>query len=234
MLANDSPLLLPTHEEKLYLQERNLVPDRITQLLWDSILEGRIRPGTRLVERQLAQQLGISRVPVREALIQIQNDGLIVSKSDGRYVIELSEQDIGKLYQVRHVLEGLAVELAAQNTSPEHAEALRNKLRDLREAVARKDRIAYVRNDIELHRLIWEQADNPYLLELLRTLTGPIYMFVADNANTISWEVALELHENLIGSINAGDVDLARQYLERHMDEGLHRAYEVFKIRERL
>lgn len=234
MAWNNSPLLLPTQDEKLYLQERNLVPDRITQLLWDSILEGRIRPGTRLVERQLASQLGISRVPVREALIQLEKDGLIVSKSDGRYVIELNEQEIGKLYQVRRVLEGLAVELAAQNTSPERADVLRNKLQVMREAVAREDRIAYVRNDIELHRLIWGQANNPYLLELLRTLTGPIYMFVADNANTIAWEVAFELHENLIGAVNAGDVDIAREQVERHMDEGLCRAYEVFQIRKRL
>ena len=234
MAGNGSPLLLPTQEEKLYLQGRNLVPDRITQLLWDSILEGRIRPGTRLVERQLAQQLGISRVPVREALIQLEMDGLIVSKSDGRYVIELNEQEIGKLYQVRRVLEGLAAELAAQNSSPERADALLNKLQVMREAVAREDQIAYVRNDIELHRLIWGQANNPYLLELLRTLTGPIYMFVADNANTIAWDVAFNLHENLVGSINAGDVDLARENVERHMDEGLYRAYEVFKIHKRL
>lgn len=234
MAENDSPILLATQEEKLYLQERNLVPDRITQLLWDSILEGRIRPGTRLVERQLAKQLGISRVPVREALIQLEKDGLIVSKSDGRYVIELSEQDIGKLYQVRRALEGLAVELAAQNTSPERADALGNTLQGMREAVAREDRSAYVRNDIVLHRLIWEQANNPYLLELLRTLTGPIFMFVADNANIIAWEEAFGLHETLIGSINAGDADLAVENMERHMDEGLYRAYQVFQIRRRL
>jgi DNA-binding GntR family transcriptional regulator len=234
MAKNNNLLLLPTREEKLYLQERNLMPDRITQLLWDSILEGRIRPGTRLVERQLAKQLGISRVPVREALIQLEQDGLIVSRSDGRYVIELSEQDIGKLYQVRRVLEGLAVELAAQNTSPERAGALLNKLQGMREAVVREDRSAYVSNDIVLHRLIWGQANNPYLLELLRTLTGPIFMFVADNANIIAWEEAFELHENLISSINAGAVDLARENMEHHMDEGLYRAYEVFQIRKRL
>jgi DNA-binding GntR family transcriptional regulator len=234
MAENGSSLLLPTREEKLYLQERNLVPDRVTQLLWDRILEGRIRAGTRLVERQLAKQLGISRVPVRESLIQLEKDGLIVSRSDGRYVIELSEQDIGKLYQVRRVLEGLAAELAAQNTSPERADALRNKLQGIREAVAREDRIAYVRNDIELHRLIWRHANNPYLIELLRTLTGPIFMFVADNANTIAWEVAFDLHENLIGSINAGDEVQAREDIERHMDEGVSRAYEVFQIRKSL
>jgi DNA-binding GntR family transcriptional regulator len=233
-MNNDNQLVLPTQEEKQSLQERSMLMDRSAELLRDYILTGRIRPGTRLVERQLAEQLGTSRVPIREALIQLEKEGLIVSKPSGRYVIELGEQDIGKLYQVRRVLERLAVELAAQNTSPERAEALQNKLQELREAVAREDRYAYVRHDIELHRLIWGQANNPYLLDLLRTLTGPIYMFVADNANVIGWDKAFELHEKLIDSINAGDVRLALEQVDRHMDEGLYHSYQVFQRRELL
>ena len=234
MTDNDYSLTSSTDNEKLLLLERNVLMDRISDLLRDYILTGRIRPGTRLVERQLAEQLGISRVPIREALIQLEKEGLIVSKPSGRYVIELGEQDIDKLYQVRRVLEGLAVELAAQNTSPERAEALRSKLQDLQEAVAREDRSGYVRNDIDLHRLIWGQANNPYLLELLRTLTGPIYMFVADNANVIGWDKAFELHESLVDSINAGDVRLALEHVERHMDEGLYQSYQVFQKHKEL
>ena len=232
MPDNEYPPVLPTEEEKLFVQERTLLMDRITEFLWECIVNGRIRPGTRLVERQLAEQLGISRVPVREALIQLEKDGLIMSKPDGRYVIELSEQDIGKLYEVRRVLETLAVELATQNTSPERADALRNKLQDMQRAVARQDRSGYVRNDIEIHRLIWSQANNPYLFDLLRTLTGPIFMFVADNANVIGWDEAFELHEDLIGSINAGDVRVALENVKRHMENALYRSYRVFQMRK--
>lgn len=234
MLENEGPLVTATEEEKLFVQERTLLMDRITEFLWECIVNGRIRPGTRLVERQLAEQLGISRVPVREALIQLEKDGLIISKPDGRYVIELTEQDIHKLYEVRRVLERLAVELATQNTSPECADVLCNKLQDMQQAVVRQDRSAYVRNDIEIHRLIWSQANNPYLFDLLRTLTGPIFMFVADNANVIGWDEALELHEDLIGSINAGDVRAALENVERHMEDALSRSYRVFQMRKQL
>ncbi len=234
MLDNEGSLVLPTEEEKLFVQERSLLMDRITEFLWERIVNGRIPPGTRLVERQLAEQLGISRVPVREALIQLEKDGLIISKPDGRYVIQLTEQDIHKLYEVRRVLEGLAVELATQNTSPERADALRNKLQDMKQAVARQDRSAYVRNDIEIHRLIWSQANNPYLFDVLRALTGPIFMFVADNANVIGWDEAFELHEDLINSINAGDVRLALENVERHMEDALSRSYRVFQMRQHL
>ena len=104
----------------------------------------------------------------------------------------------------------------------------------MQQAVARQDRSAYVRNDIEIHRLIWSQANNPYLFDLLRTLTGPIFMFVADNANVIGWDEAFELHEDLIGSINAGDVRVALENVERHIEDALYRSYRVFQMRKHL
>jgi DNA-binding GntR family transcriptional regulator len=234
MRESGHPIISPSLEEKQFVLERNLLVDRITGLLWDYIVHGRIRPGTRLVERQLADELGISRVPVREALIQLEKEGLIVSRSNGRYVIELSEEEINKLYAVRRVLERLAVELATQNTSPEYAKALENKVHEMQEATARQDRGAYVRNDFEIHRLIWSQANNPYLLEVLRTLTGPIYMFIADNAAHFSWEETLELHENLIDGINSGDVRAAREALDRHLDHGLRRSSQIFEQGEHI
>ena len=126
------------------------------------------------------------------------------------------------------------VEKVVPNPFQPRREFDQNKLQELREAVAREDRRGYVRHDIELHRLIWGQANNPYLLDLLRTLTGPIYMFVADNANVIGWDRAFELHEKLIDSINAGDVRLALEQVDCHMDEGLYRSNQVFQRRELL
>jgi DNA-binding GntR family transcriptional regulator len=115
-----------------------------------------------------------------------------------------------------------------QNTSPEYAQALENKVQEMQEAAARQDRGAYVRNDFEIHRLIWSQANNPYLLEVLRTLTGPITMFIADNASHFSWEETLELHETLIDCINSGDVGAALEAIDRHLDHGLRRSSQVF------
>jgi DNA-binding GntR family transcriptional regulator len=228
MRESDTRIITPSLEEKQFILERNLLVDRITGLLWDHIVHGRIRPGTRLVERQLADELGISRVPVREALIQLEKEGLIVSRPNGRYVIELSEGKINKLYAVRRVLERLAVELATQNTSPEYANALENKMQEMREAVARQDLSAFTRNDFEIHSSIWRQANNPYLLDVLRTLTGPIYMFIADNAAQFGWEETLELHENLINCINSGNTQAAIDAIGLHMDDGLRRSRQVF------
>ena len=209
MKDENEALISPTDEERLELLERSALPSRVSNLLRDSIVSGRIPPGTRLIERQLAEELKISRVPIREALIQLEIEGLIASRHNGRYVIEISEKDIHQLYEVRLALEKLAVNLAAQNTTPERAEELRSKMQAMKEASARKDITSYVRNDFEIHQLIWNHAENHYLNDALKTLAGPIYMFIADNSSFFGWEQTLELHEELVESINSGDIQAA-------------------------
>lgn len=231
MASNKDFPILPSEEEKLTLLEPKALSDRVSDLVRDSIVTGRLRPGTRLVEQKLAEGLSVSRVPVREALIRLEREGLIVSRPNGKYVAELREQDFPKLYAVRSALERLAVELATMTTSPERASALRRRMEEMKEAGARQDAGSYIKNDFELHQLIWLQADNRYLLDTLRTLTGPIYMFIADNAALFGWEETLELHEDLVDSINSGDTVRALASFERHMQDALARASRVFDRR---
>jgi len=225
MPDNNHTVISPTDQEKLQLLGRSALPDRISNLLRNSIVNGRIPPGTRLIERQLAEDLNISRVPIREALIQLEIEGLITSRHNGRYVIEISEKDIHQLFEVRLALEKMAVILATQNTSPERAKDLRERMQAMRDASARKDITSYVEHDFEIHQLIWHQAENHYLKDALKTLIGPIYMFIVDNSSFFGWEETLELHEDLITSINSGDVHAAEESIERHMNDGIRRAY---------
>ncbi len=95
---------------------RVFLKDQVNDLLRDMIISGRFPPGTKLIEREIADYLGVSRAPVRDALLQLEKGRLWLSiNRNGRYVIELSERDIRELYQVRNALEKLAVELATQN-----------------------------------------------------------------------------------------------------------------------
>jgi len=231
MTSNDDLPILPTDQERLTLLEPKALPDRVSDLFRDSILTGRLRPGTRLVEQKLAERLSMSRVPIREALIKLEKEGLIVSRPNGKYVVELGEQDFPKVYAVRSALERLAVELATKSVSRERASALRRRMEQMKEAGARQDAGSYIKYDFELHQLIWQQSDNHYLLDALRTLTGPIYMFIADNATHFGWGETLELHEDLVNSIVSGDTARALASFERHMQDALARASRVFDRR---
>lgn len=208
--------------------ERNLLGDQIVDLLRERIIGGRLRPGTPLVERELAAQLGVSRIPVRDALMQLESEGLVVAKSNGRCVIEITERDIHELYQVRLVLEKLAVRLAAENASEADIAALCNKAQEMQRAIADNDRLAYRRNDLETHRLIWEMSGNAHLVRTLHAMLGPIFMLVSRHADHFDWSETRSLHEELITCICAGKADGAEVSIERHIENAHQRSLKLF------
>lgn len=212
--------------------ERASLKTQAVDLLRQYIAEGRLPSGTKLVEREVAEALGISRAPARDALLELEKEGLVVTRSTGRHVIELSERDIRELYAVRVALETLAVELAAEHTSPAHQQANLAKLAQMRDAVARRDAAAFTRADIETHTLIWQQADNHHLLRNLQSILGPIFMFVATTLELHDWGETLAAHTDLMTAINAGDVPAARATLSRHLDESLRQALHAFHVRQ--
>jgi DNA-binding GntR family transcriptional regulator len=210
--------------------DRNSLKNQSTELLRNSIVSGRIPPGTKLVERELADLLGMSRMPARDALMDLEREGLVVSKPNGRYVIELSKEDVQKLLQVRLELEKLAVTLAAQHTSPEYCAALEANLQKMREAIQQNNRNAYVKSDLEAHELIWQQAHNPYLLKMLNSIVGPIFMFIASHTEfQTNWHETLQMHEELASAICAGHPDHAVKSIEEQLENSRQLSLRVFE-----
>jgi DNA-binding GntR family transcriptional regulator len=208
--------------------EANLLKNQAVDLLRNKIVRGELPPGTQLAEREVADLLGISRIPVRDALNELQTEGLVVTKNNRRYVIELNERDVRELYETRLALEKLAVQLATKNTSAENGAALDAIQREMKAAVGRKDVRAYVQSDLDTHRLIWRQANNRHLHKTLSSMAGPIFMFVATNAELFDWNETVNLHQNLISSINRGDAQTALDWIEQHMDSALYRSLQMF------
>jgi DNA-binding GntR family transcriptional regulator len=210
--------------------DRNSLKDQSTELLRASIISGRIPPGTKLAERELADLLGISRMPARDALMNLEREGLVVSKPNGRYVIELSKADVQNLYQVRLELEQLAVTQAAQHTSSEHCAALKKNVQEMQTAIAQNHRDAYVKSDLEAHELIWQQAHNPYLLKMLHSIVGPIFMFIASQPQfQTDWHETLQLHEDLANAICAGDAEWAARSISEQLKNSLQLSLRGFE-----
>ena len=208
--------------------ERTYLKDQVTDLLRDYLIGGRITVGTKLVERDIAEQLGISRAPVRDALMELEKEGLVVSKPNGRYVIEPTGHDVKELYQVRLVLEKLAIELCIQHRTSEDCLALSSKLVEMKEPVAKNDRLAFARSDVELHDLIWRQSGNHHLHKILSTMSGAVFLFAANNADYYDWDEAYQLHEDLVHDINAGKVEAASKSLERHVEKTIQRLLGLY------
>lgn len=225
-------LFSPTDLRLLQL-DRSSLKDQMTDLLRASIMGGRIPPGTKLAERELADLLGVSRMPARDALMDLEREGLVVSRPNGRYVIDPDRAIVEQLFQVRMTLESLAVEQAAANASPENCAKLHHSLERMRDAIRRNDRDGYVQSDLAAHQLIWAQARNPYLVKMLNSILGPIFMFISSQTGyQPDWNETLQLHEELTEYICTGQVDKAVQSIRDQMANSLRLSLEVFERKQ--
>jgi DNA-binding GntR family transcriptional regulator len=212
--------------------ERVSLKNQTTDLLRSYIISGRIPAGTKLVEREVAHLLGTSRMPVRDALMDLEREGLVVSKPNGRYVIQLDQEDVQNLYQVRLVLERLAVEQAARNVTPANCAVLKANLQKMQTAIDQNDGDAYVRADLEAHQLIWQQARNPHLLKMLNSIVGPIFMFIAGQTEfQTNWHETLQLHQELADAICAGDAVQAVKSIEEQLANSYQLSLRAFELK---
>ncbi|MEO8244925.1 MAG: GntR family transcriptional regulator [bacterium] len=193
------------------------------------IIDGRIKTGTKVTERDIATMLNIGRMPAREALMSLEHEGLITSKSEARYVLELTPERIKGLYRVRSTLEHLAVTQAAENTTPERARKLEEKLNDLRFACEREDATLTTPADLALHEEIWAQADNAYLERCLRSLRGVMFLVVMQGSlfGPRSWDRLYRQHQELVQAINSGNPLAAGGLVTGHLAAAQRHSVEV-------
>jgi len=145
------------------------------ELLSKAILSSKIKPGERLNESELARKLHVSRAPIREALQQLQEQGLIVNvPRRGMFVVSLDEESIQKINSLRVILESEALRLARTNAGPKEKEKLAHVL-DKMERMSNVPTNEMVRVDMEFHRMIWSFTRNEYLEKTLTSLTAPLF-----------------------------------------------------------
>jgi DNA-binding GntR family transcriptional regulator len=212
--------------------DRNLLKDLAAEMLRDHISTGRIPEGTKLTEREVSRLLGISRMPARDALMILEAEGLVVSRPDGRYVIELTEKDVRDIHVLRWTLERLAVALAAANANEESQGVLRARLCDLVDAASSGDPGASTRCDMALHRAIWRQADNPHLLRVLDAVLGAIFV-LCDRVKVYGKRDSASMideHRQLVALIAAGDESAAAQMMEQHLRNALAASLQTFHL----
>lgn len=158
----------------------------VVQKLREAILSGRYKPGDRLNESQLAREFDISRIPIREALIQLQEYGLVMNhERRGMFVTLLSEEDVQRINSLRIILEAEALKLARANMTPETAA----ELTALVERMEAWDGSLFdaAALDLEFHRAVWRASGNPYLAKILDSLATSLFAHKA--LEHVSYEI---------------------------------------------
>ncbi len=215
---------------------RTLLSERAAETLRNYISSGRVPEGTKITEREVSTLLGVSRVPAREALKILEAEGLVDVRSGGRYVTILTEKDVRDLHVLRCNLETLAIRLAAQTVSEEDRLAMSARMADLEKAGESDDPNEWTRCDMALHRSIWKASGNAYLLKILDSVLGPIFIMADRDKTRRDRDVAQDLqhHRDLIDLVFAGKTEQASEEMERHLTRSLKNSLKTFQLSEPL
>ena len=198
---------------------------RVAEKIRDAILQGTVKQGERIVERQLASQFATSLTVVREALIQLESEGFVTKKPNATtHVTELSREAAKKIFSVRRVLEGFAVEEAARVISAQQCEHLDELYSELLASARIKNTEMFVRKDMALHEAIWRISGNEYLESTLRRIALPIFAFTAIRlASRHPFDLMKDAasHFAFLEALKNGDPEGARHHFLSALDEWL-------------
>lgn len=184
----------------------------------EAILSGELVPGTPLREAHIAKQLGVSQVPVREALLQLEHLGLVVRIPDkGTHVTKLTRTEMMQLIEVRSHLEDLAFRLAAQNMTAEIEAELRQRLANLQEQVEKRDHLGVAEADLRFHETIWRASGNAVLAKTLDDLCISVYAFQGLYRKATHEPLATVSHEVLLDALLTRDAKLISKRIAEHL-----------------
>lgn len=193
--------------------------------LRSNIIDGRLSPGERLRERELAADLSVSRVPVREALLRLAGDGFVsMSPRRGASVVRLSMIDVAELFDARLPLEVQATRLAAERAH-EGADvtAIRESVRRADVALASGDLDRIAEANAAFHAEVLELAGNRLIISLMRPIAGRDRWIFRLMPGRDPAETCME-HRDLLKAIVAGEVEYAAALAHAHVEKGRHQA----------
>jgi GntR family transcriptional regulator, rspAB operon transcriptional repressor len=202
---------------------------QVYELLRRKILEGEYAPGQSLQESRTAEMLRVSRTPVREALRQLEQEGLLVAQGSERAVRNLTREEFVELYTCRVALERLVADRAASLATEEEIEDMATSIKRARAAVAAGDHARVLSANTSFHDRMVESARMKPLRQLMGTIRGPILVARRRLLTDPEVEAAIcDEHEEILDAIRRKDVRAAQELIERHMKNDIQRGVANF------
>ncbi len=193
----------------------------VCETLRDAIRKGVLKPGERLMEIQLADELGVSRTPVREAIRKLELEGyVIMMPRRGTYVANLSIRDVNEVFEIRTSLDSLASGLAAERITDEELEHLQRLLVAIGGYIEQGDMDKIVETDTKFHDLLYTASRNSRLTGIIFNLREQLTRFrTASMSYPGRLRATLEEHRRIVEAIAQGDVKEAQAASEYHMEK---------------
>lgn len=201
------------------LQNHRPLREIVYEELKRQIMVGEIAPGTRMMEVDLADEMGVSRTPVREAIRKLEKEGLVtIEPRRGAYASDISAKEMVDVLEVRQDLEGMAAGLAAQKIKGSDRDQLMEVTRLYREAVESGDVEEIIKRDEEFHKYIVGLSDNKTLIKMVSQVQELAlrfrYIYYEDFSRFKNQPVE---HQQIVEAILSGDTESARRYADAHV-----------------
>ncbi len=212
-------------EEKRLFQNkiniaRSLLKDQAYKLIKDAISNGELTPGKFYSQDKLSNELGISRTPVREAILELQSEGiLVIHRGRGIEVVSLSRKDLWEIFEMRRALEVRACEMAAEKIGSELYQKLDQIIEMQKESVLQEDKTEFLAGDKQFHEIIAEAAENTRMFNAIKDLRDKItYVgaYAIFRSNRMS-EIIKE-HQKIVEALKLKDPQKVRLALEKHLE----------------
>lgn len=201
------------------LQHYKPLGDIVFEFLRDAILTGKLKPGERLMEIALAERLGVSRTPVREAMKKLEQENFIeMIPRKGAYVADINAKDMLDVLEIRALLEGFASSLAATRMSDKEVKDLERLADKFERAIVQEDKEALIETDNMFHDLIYRSTRNNKLTEIIKGLQDQFHRFrIIYFSEFDDYATILEGHKRILKAIKAQDSQLAKELAEDHI-----------------
>lgn len=199
-----------------YLPLRDVVFNTLRQ----AILTGEMKPGERLMEIHLANKLGVSRTPIREAIRKLELEGLVIMiPRRGAEVAQITWKNLKDVLEVRRAIDVLAIELACDRMTAEELDELYRACEAFKEATMTQDARVIAKADVALHDLIVKSTRNDRLMQLVNTLSEQMYRYRFEYIKDVSQhEKLVQEHNDMYQSILHKNKELAAEAVRKHID----------------
>ncbi|OUM84145.1 MAG: hypothetical protein BAA01_04210 [Bacillus thermozeamaize] len=204
--------------------------EKVYHHLREGIIHGTYAPGQRLVISQIARQLDVSEIPVREALQRLASEGYVyLHPHAGGIVSSLSEEDIRQIFELRIHLEGLATRLAVDHLSNAHLHRLEEMLLESRQYIENRDYEGYDRFNRAFHEYIYQFANNQRLADLIRDLWNNSSRYPRIFQDVHQLENSYAEHQDILRAIKLRDAELAERLTRQHKAKAYEWAVKLVK-----
>ena len=199
-----------------------------------AILRGELKPGERLMEIQLANKLGVSRTPIREAIRKLELEGLVLMiPRKGAEVADITEKSLKDVLEVRRALEELSVKLTCDRITKEEIKELEQAAENFRKTMKSKDITEIAEADVRFHDVIYTATKNQKLIQLLNNLHEQMYRYRIEYLKDEEvYPKLLKEHKEIIERINRGEKEEAARIVCEHIDNQVNAVMDVIRTKQ--